>query len=165
MPAPFPPEGVAGAAVDPAESEALNLYRNYAWLARLADEMDAAADLDLKRVMQIVGHARQYRRWYDALAARGVAARDQVEGTFAVKKCTWLSRAAMVADLATIYSAAGTLSDWIETNEAGYKTGYSTNIVLDAAGNLSDTPIVAAKSLDMATQLATFRVLFGPKPA
>jgi len=165
MPAPFPPEAIAGAAVDPAESEALNVYRNYAWLARLADEMDAAANLDLKRVKQIVGHARQYRRWYDALAARGVAARDQVEGTFAVKKCTWLTRAAMVADLLAIYDAALVLADWVETNEAGYKSGYSTNIVLDAAGNTTDTPIVAAKSLGMATQIATFRALFGPTPA
>jgi len=165
MPAPFPPEGVAGASVDPAEAEALNLYRNYAWLARHADEMDTAANLDLKRVMQIVGHARQFRRWHDALTARGAAARDQVEGTFAVKKCTWATRAAMVADLAAIYSAVGTLADWIETNEAGYKTGYSTNIVLDAAGNLSDTPITVAKSIAVATQITTFRALFGQPPA
>ena len=153
MPAPYPYEAVAGRAVDPAEAEAINLYRQYGWLARLSEEMNAAANLDLKKTMQIVRHARQYRRWYDALQLRGATARDQIEGFLLVKKCRWATRVEMAADLLAIYDGALTLADGLDANVPEYKTGWSTNII-NPEGNQTDMPIMTTKSPAVGTLLS-----------
>ena len=71
----------------------------------------------------------------------------------------------MLADLTGLYADAGMLADWVEANAAEYKTGFSTNVVVDAQGNMSDVPVKRAKPLAFATRLAAFRTRFGPKPA
>ena len=165
MAAPFPYEGVAGASTDPAESEALNLYRQYTWVARLLSEMDAEAEIDLKRVMQIVFHCRKFRSWRDELQARiggthtAQQILDVIEGVFAAKKCRWATRNAMQQDLLDIYTDAGTLADWIDTNAPEYKDGFSTNVVL-ADGVMTDVPVKRAKPPALATRIAAFRSRF-----
>lgn len=166
MAAPFPYEAVAGAATDPAESEAANLYRQYAWVARLADEMNAETELDLKRTMQFVHHARQFRHWFDALQARVTAGThtqgqigDILAGVFGAKRCAWPTRSAMNADFQEIYNAAGTAADWIDANAADYKQGWSINKEV-SPGVMTDDPIKVAKPAGVATRIADFRGLF-----
>jgi len=169
MTAPFPPEAVAGTAVDPAESEASNLFAQYAWLARLSDEMTADPDLNLKRVMQLVLHARKFRQWHQALQARGAGVADRIAAVFALKKCEWPTKAAMSAELATINTDANSLADWIELNAPGYKQGFATVKVaaMDAEGApvLTDEAMTTAKPAAAAVQLTALRALFGPTPA
>lgn len=171
MAAPFPYEAVAGAQTDPVEAEALNLYRQYAWIARLVDEMNNETELDLKRTMQLVFHARQFRALFDALQARiaaGTHTQAQIaaviEGMFAVKKCTWATRTAMNVDLQAIYAASGTAADWIEANAASYKTGYSVNKEL-SPGVMTDEPIKITKPAGVAIRIADFRALFAANAA
>lgn len=171
MAAPFPYEAVAGAQADPAEPEALNLYRQYVWVARLVDEMDAETELDLKRTMQLVFHARRFRSIYDALQARiaaGTHTQAQItaviEAMFAFKRCAWATRAAMIADLQAIHVAAGTAADWIEANASGYKQGYSVNKEI-SPGVMTDEPIKVVKPAGVAARLSDFRALFAAKTA
>lgn len=163
----FPYQAVAGAAVDPAESEAANLYANLCWVARLADEMDADTELDLKRVMQLVLHCRKFRVWYEALQTRGVAARPVIEGVLAAKKITWPTRAEMLADLSALYADCGTLADWIEANAAGYKAGYAKTMVvgneIDGTPIISDVAEKAAKPVAFGTRISALRARFGAK--
>src|SRR5688572_25694521 len=165
MAAPFPYEATAGAVTDVAETEALNLYRNYSWVARLADEMNVEAELDLKRTMQLVFHARQLRRWHEALQTHigdthtAAQIADVIEGVFNAKRCRWATRAAMNADFTAIYSAAGALADWIEANAAEYKQGYSVNKEI-SPGVMTDDPIKVAKPPAAASRLSDFRNLF-----
>jgi hypothetical protein len=168
MAAPFPYESVAEARTDPAEAEAMNLYRQYAWIARLSDEMNNETVVDLKRTMQIVFHCRQFRRWYDVLQARigkshtAQLIADVIESVFATKKCRWLTRLVLQQDLSNIYAEAGALADWIEANAAEYKQGYSVNKEV-SPGVMTDEPIKRFKSEDIATRISNFRALFGPK--
>ena len=166
MVAPFPYEGVAGATADPAESEAANLYRHYSWLARLADEMNDEAELDLKRAMQIVFHCRQFVHGFDVLQTTHTDRLDEVAGvvlgTFAAKKCVWASEAEMEDDLASIQAAALDLADWIEANASEYKQGYSINKEI-APGVMTDEPIKVDKPEELATRLTNYRALWGPK--
>ena len=74
MAAPYPYNAVAGVPDDIAESDAVNLLRQYTWVARLVDEMNLDIELDLKRTMQLVFHCRQFRAWFDTLQARITAA-------------------------------------------------------------------------------------------
>jgi len=170
MTAPFPYDGIAGAATDPAEGEAANLHRQYCWIARLADEMNAEVELDLKRTMQLVFHCRTFRQWYDALQARigqghtQAQIGDILQGLFALKKCIWATRAAMLQDLQGIYDDAGTVSAWIEANAAQYKQGFSTNVVVNDQGDMSDTPIKTTKTTAIATRISTIRARFGARP-
>lgn len=166
MAAPFPYEATAGAVRDVIEAEALNLFANYMWTARLADEMNTEAEIDLKRAKQLVFHARQLRRWYDALQAHitdGTHSQaqiaDVIEGIFAVKKCRWATRLAMNADLTALYAASGTLADWIEANAGQYKQGYSVLKEI-SPGVDTDESIKIAKPAAAATRLAEFRALF-----
>lgn len=169
MTAPFPYDGVAGAQNDPAEAEAANLHANYKWVARLADEMNTEAQLDLKRVMQIVLHCRKFRVWYGALQARGKAAEGVIEGFFALKNCRWEKPEEMVSDLAAIYADCGTIADWIEANATDYKTGYTKGVVIamsaDGTPTISDEAIKAEKPVALAGLLTTLRSRFGDKPA
>lgn len=163
MTAPFPIEATAGTKVDPAEAEALNLYRHYAWMARLSDEMHIDAELDLKRTMQLVMHIREYRRWHDALSARSQAQTiGIVEGIFAQKKCRWASQAEMGEDLAALHAAAGTVADWIEANAPEYKEGYSVNKEV-APGVITDEPIKVPKPQALGMKIAELRAQFGVK--
>lgn len=171
MAAPFPYEAVAGAITDPAEGDANKLFRNYAWVARLAEEMSAETELDLKRTMQLVFHSRQLRIFYEALQARVTAGThttvqigDVIEGMFAYKKCRWASRSAMLADLAAIYAAAGTIADWVEANASDYKQGYSINKEV-SSGVMTDEPIKTAKPAGIANRLSNFRALFAASAA
>ena len=171
MPAPFPYEAVAGTVTDAAESDAANLYRQYAWIARLLDEMNAEAELDLKKTMQLVFYARQLRARHEALQARVTAGThtqaqigDIVQGVFLAKKCSWASRAAMNADLTAIYNAAGVVADWIEANARGYKQGYSVNREI-SPGVMTDDPIKIVKPAGVATRVADFRNLFAANAA
>lgn len=165
MPAPFPYEAAAGVSRDAIESEAVNLFVNYMWVARLVDEMNSESVLDNKRAMQFVAHARQMRRWYEILQARIGASHTQVqiadviEAMFAVKKCRWASRAAMNADLQAIYAASGTVADWIEANAGDYKQGYSINKEI-SPGVMTDEPIKVAKPAGVTSRLFDFRALF-----
>ncbi len=162
MAAPFPYDGMAGAINDPAEAEARNLHENYKWIARLADEMDAESELDLKRCMQIVLHCRKFRLWYEALAPRA-SGMDAIEGHFAMKKCRWSSAAACKKDLGDLYADAGALADWIEANVPEYKQGFAiVKVVSD--GVLTDEPIKRAKPPELADRLTAFRSRFGAKP-
>ena len=173
MPLPRPYNGVAGAVNDPAESEAQNLFTQYAWVYRLATEMNAEAQLDVKRAFQIALHTRKFRAWYDALQVR--AARetlsadpdyptvrpageilDIIRGMFESRKARWPTKAAMVADLVELRTDCGTLYDWMEANQAEYKTAFSTNRVVNAAGDMTDDPIKIAKPAAFATRIATF---------
>jgi hypothetical protein len=159
MPAPAPYDGVSGAVQDPAESEALNLYRQYAWLYRWSNEMNTDADLDLKKLAQFAFHCRKYRMWYDALVARGVPARAVIEGAFAFKKATWPTRAAMLQDLQAIYDGAGTIYDWIKVNATEARR--YTTVTFDANFEVqSDEPIKVAKPPALATRVGAFRALF-----
>lgn len=171
MTAPFPYEAVAGAVVDPAENEALNLYRQYAWVARLLDEMNAEAELDLKRTMQLVFHCRKFRECLDTLQAHVTAGThtparigDVIRGVFGAKKCAWATLAGMNADLAAIYNAAGAAADWIEANAGGYKRGYSVNREI-SPGVMTDDPIKIVKPAGVATRVADFRNLFAANAA
>lgn len=169
MAAPFPYESVSGAITDKAESEAVNFYRQYSWVARLIDEMSLQSDLDLKRTMQLVFHARALRICYDTLQAHVAAGThtqvqigDIVQGVFATKKCTWATRAAMNTDLQTIYNTSGVVADWIEANAADYKAGWSINKEV-SPGVMSDDPIKIVKTAAVATRLSDFRALFAPR--
>lgn len=171
MAAPFPYESVAGAVTDMAESDAANLYRQYAWVARLVDEMNGETELDLKKTMQLVFHARQLRARHEALQARvthGTHTQAQigdiVQGVFLAKKCSWASRAAMNADLTAIYNAAGVAADWVEANAGDYKQGYSINKEV-SPGVMTDEPLKIAKPAGVASRLADFRALFAASPA
>lgn len=159
MPAPAPYDGVAGAVNDPTESEALNLYRQYVWLYRWSDEMNTDADLDLKKLAQFAFHCRQYRRWFDALTARGVAARPVIEGLFAMKKATWATRAAMLQDLQALYDGAGTIYDWIKANATEARR-YTVATFDENFDVQSDEPIKVAKPAALATRVGAFRALF-----
>jgi hypothetical protein len=167
MAAPFPYDAVAGVANDGAEFEAANLQGHFVWLARWSDEMDGDVDLDLKKLAQFVLHCRAYRRWFDALAARGGPARAVIAGYFAHRKCAWATLADMVQDLQAIYDAAGVAADWIEANLAGYKGGYTMAVVIGADANgvpiTSDVPVKAVKPPAFATRVAAFRGLFNAK--
>lgn len=159
MAAPFPYESTAGAVTDPAESEALNLYRQYVWLARWSDEMNTDTDLDLKKLAQFTFHCRKYRQWFDALQARGAAARPVIEGVFAFKKATWASRAAMLSDLQAIYDGAGTIYDWIVANMQEARS--YTVATFDAAfAEQTDVPVKIAKPAGVAARVGVFRALF-----
>lgn len=167
MAIPFPYEGTAGAVTDQAEGETVNLYRQFVWVARLVDEMNAATDLDLKKTMQLVFHSRKFREVYEALQARITAGThtqaqiaDIIEGVFGAKKCKWATRAAMLSELAGLYTAAGNAADFIEANAGAYKTGYSINKITDSGG-MTDEPIKIAKHAGVATRLTDFRALFG----
>lgn len=169
MAAPFPYESVAGAVTDSAESEALNLYRQYAWIARWVDEMNTDIDLDLKKTMQLVFHSRKFRTWFDILQAHVTAGThtqaqisDIVQGVFFAKKCSWATRAAMNSDLQAIYNMAGIVADWIEANASDYKQGYSINKEI-APGVMTDDPVKITKSTAVATRLSDFRALFAAK--
>ena len=70
MPAPVPYDALVGAVNDPAESEALNLRGQYAWLYRLAKAMTDDPELDLKRAAQLALHTRKFRLWFDKLVER-----------------------------------------------------------------------------------------------
>ena len=164
---PFPYDGISGAVNDPAEAEAANLHAQLKWIARLADEMDADTELDLKRVMQIVTHARKFRVWFEALQARGVAARDVIEGALAAKKLRWDTRAEMLQDLTQLYDDCGTLADWIEANAAEYKAGFARTKVLamsaDGTPVVTDEPIKAVKPAAFGTRVAALRARFGAR--
>lgn len=169
MAAPFPYDSVAGVADDAAERDAAHLYANYKWIARLVDQLNDATDLDLKQVMQLVFHSRQFRLAYDSLQARisaGTHTQTQIgdilQGVFLLKKCSWATRAAMNSDLSTIYNTAGTVADWIEANASNYKEGYSVNKEV-SPGVMTDEPIKIAKPTGVATRIANFRSLFGAK--
>lgn len=160
MALPFPPEITAGH--NPAEGEAAGLYGNYAWIARLADEMAAEELLDLKRVQQLVLHARKFRGAYSALSARGAGALDAIEGLFLLKGCRWARRQDMVADLAQLFDDCGAIADWIEANEARYKAGFSTNVVRED-GAVTDEPVKVEKPAGVATRLVVLRGRFSAK--
>lgn len=167
MVAPFPPEVDDGR--DPAESEALNLYANFAWLARLADEMDDETTLDLKKVYQIVLHARKFRDWLDALQARiGTRTAADIGGVilaaFGLRKVVWASVATMNTDLQSIYTDCGTVSAWADANAAAYKTGFSTNTVV-SDDVTTDVPVTITKTTQIATFLTNFRANWGARGA
>lgn len=170
MAAPFPYEAVSGAVLDAAEGEAMALYRQFAWVARLSDEMNTEAELDLKRTMQLVFHARSLRRFHEMLQARinsthtPAQIADVIEGVFAAKKCRWASRSAMNADLAALYTNSGALADWIEANAADYKQGYSVNKEI-SPGVMTDEPIKVSKPSGLASRLTDFRALFSATAA
>lgn len=158
MPAPYPYQAVSGAVVDPAESEALNLFRQYEWLARWSDEMNKDVDLNYKKLMQFVFHMRQYRRWYALLQAKGVAALPVIRGMFFFKKCQWATAADMTADLTAIYAECGLLFDWLKLNMPEART-YAT-LKMNDSDDLVDEPITAVKSVEFGTRIAAFRGLF-----
>lgn len=171
MAAPFPPEGVPGSSLDPAEPEALHLYRNYMWLARCAEQLTIAAQHDRKIAMQLVDHARWYREAYEKLQARindthtPAQLAATIERLFAFKEVKWAARAAMTADLAAIYDAAGIAADWIDANANSYNDeGFSINKRI-APGVYTDEPIKEAKEPAVTARIANFRALFGPSPA
>lgn len=171
MVAPFPYEAVAGAVRDVIEAEALNLFANYAWVVRLADEMNAEKEIDLKRAKNLVFHARQFRFWYDALQARVSAGShtqaqiaDVIEGVFGAKKCRWPTRLVMNADLSALHAAFGALADWIETNAGQYKQGYSVLKEI-SPGVDTDESIKIAKPAAAASRLSEFRALFAANTA
>ena len=160
MPAPFPYNAVSGVANDPAESEAENLVTQYSWLARWSDEMNKDADLDYKKLAQFTFHCRQFRRWYDALQARGAAnIGDQIEGAFLRRKMRWLTPLLMRQDLQNIYTAAGTIYDWIVVNMQEART--YTAIQFDANfENQTDVPVKVPKPAPVSTRVQQFRGLF-----
>ena len=160
MPAPFPYNAVAGVANDPAESEAENLVAQYSWLARWSDEMNKDVDLDYKKLAQFAFHCRQFRRWYDTLQARGAAnIGDQIEGAFLRRKMKWGNRAAMNSDLTDIYTAAGTIYDWIVTNMQEARN-YTTAQFDANFENQTDVPVKVTKPAAVATRVQQFRGLF-----
>lgn len=146
----------------------MSLYRQYAWVARLADEMNTESDLDLKRTMQLVFHARELRRLHEMLQARinsthtAAQIADVIEGVFAAKRCRWASRSAMNADFSALYAGSGALVDWIEANAADYKQGYSVNKEV-SPGVVTDEPIKIAKGEHIAARIADLRGLFAAK--
>ena len=159
MPAPFPYNAVAGIPNDPAESEAENLVAQYSWLARWSDEMNTDTDLDYKKLAQFAFHCRKFRRWYDALQARGNTALDPIQGAFLKRKMSWGNRAAMNSDLTDIYTAAGTIYDWIVANMQEARS-YGT-VSFDANfENQTDTPVRVVKPAAVSTRMQQFRGLF-----
>src|SRR3990167_10206247 len=116
MALPIPYDALVGAVNAPAESEALNLRGQYAWLYRLAKAMTDDPELDLKRAAQLALHTRKFRLWFDKLVERisreTVSAdpdypvvrsqgeiRALIEGAFAMRKTRWATRGAMVQEL------------------------------------------------------------------
>ena len=164
MTAPFPYDGIAGATLNPAEREAIDLYIAHTWVARLVNEMDQDADLNLKKIFQFVHHSQMFVASFDALAARGPSSAPVVSGFMQFKGSTWASNAAMNADLQAIRDKAEAGVNWIEANATEYKSGFATRMV-NANGDESDVAIVTTKPAFIATYLAQFRALFGPTPA
>jgi len=177
MALPIPYDALLGAVNDPAEHEALNLRTQYAWLYRLARDMNDEIELDLKRAAQLALHTRKFRLWYDKLVVRmaneTIAAdpdypvvraqgeiRAVIEGAFALRRTRWATRAAMVQELQAFHAEAGTLYDWMEANAAAYKQGFSTNRVVSADGDMTDVPIKITKPPEFATRIAAFLALF-----
>ena len=159
MPAPFPYNALAGVANDPAESEAENLVGQYSWLARWSDEMNKDVDLDYKKLAQFAFHCRKFRFWYDALQARGNAALDPIQGAFLKRKMSWGNRAAMSSDLQGIYTAAGTIYDWIVANMQEARN-YTTARFDANFENQTDIPVKVVKPAAVATRVQQFRGLF-----
>lgn len=117
MPAPFPHEARRGSTYNQAESEAMNLYKQYGWLARWVDEMIEDSVITHKRAAQFFLQCYQYRRWYDELMKRGEqVVATTMEGTFRTKKVVWRNRATMFADLKEIYEKSKVATDWFEAN-------------------------------------------------
>lgn len=169
MTIPFPYDAVAGGAVDPAEAEAHNLLSNLKWVARLIDEMEAEPGLNRKRRAQLVLHAQKFRQWYEALEARGVEARDVIEGVLAAGKVRWGAQAAMVQDLAQLYDDCGEIVTWMDANMPGWRTEpISQNVpAFDQSGNVvgySDSAVEDVKPPALATRLITLRSRFGARP-
>jgi hypothetical protein len=169
---PFPYNSIAGAINDPTEIEANKLYQNYMWVARLADEMDREAAVDLKRVVLTERHCAEFARLYELLHNHdthgheaGAAALDVIEGTFASKKCVWPSRAAMEAELDQLHDAAIQLGDFLRAaHPEAWTKGYAT-LVVTGPDTYTDIPIKAGKSNELAARVAAFRSLFGPRGA
>lgn len=160
MPAPFPYNAISGVANDPAESEAENLVAQYAWLARWSDEMNKDADLDYKKLAQFAFHCRRFRQWYDALQVRGAAnIGDQIEGAFLRRKMRWLTPLLMRQDLQDIYTASGTIYDWIVVNMQEARS-YTTAQFDANFENQTDVPVKVAKPTAVATRVQQFRGLF-----
>lgn len=181
MTIPFPYNATAGVPNDPAEPEIIALYSQMAWIARLSNEMNGAAELNLKRVFQLVLHMRKYRSWFSKLDARrqreGVSQDPDwafnrpagqigamIRGFLMAEKMTWASQAAMLTDLAALNTNCGTFADWIEANAVEYKNGYTTATVVgtdaDGVPIVSDTAITSPMPAAFQTRVAALRANF-----
>ena len=181
MTIPFPPSGVAGAALDPIYAEISELRAQMPPIARWAQELSTDVQMDLKKVRQLRFHMRRYRAFFAKLDARrqreGLSqdpdwpftrAAGEVgsilRGIMQFDKITWASQNAMLTDLNALANDCQTFGDWIDANETRYKDGSSTVIVTgqDADGTdiVSDTPIVVAKPAAFQTRVAALRANF-----
>lgn len=145
----FPRELLTG--TDPADREAEQLYLSLAWYARALREIRADAQLDKKKLGWLIMEGTRYRATYASLAARiareGIAADpDYVVGGvrpagtiasiaqryFAVKSMTWVSIAAMLADLTSVNTDIANVLNWIKANVPDYGTYASFSATLNA---------------------------------
>lgn len=159
MPAPFPYEAVSGRSN--IDQYAVQLYGNFMWLARWSNEINADADLDLKKIAQFAfKHCLGYRKAYEALTAveASAVAKHAVRSVFAMKAVVWPTDAEMLADLAAIYNACGTIYNWIDANLPAAKS-FSTR-TFDATGKETEVPLTIAKPGAVQTRIAAFRALF-----
>lgn len=167
---PYPYDAVPGVMDDPAERSAQGLSRSLSWLARIADQMNADAQYNLKLGKQLTEFCETYRRFYDelqAMIAAGTHSKEliaEIVGkTLASRKVSWPTVSQMNDDLLKLYNTAKDTAAWMEANAAQYKQGYSTNRVI-ATGVDTDDAIKIAKPAGLAKTVGDLRVLFGPLP-
>lgn len=104
MPAPFPYDAFAGGVSDPIERVLPSLLSAYSWLARIADELNAEGELNLKRVNDLVEFSHQYRRGLDLvqmhIQARLGKTAKELEEQFAAVHAERPQEIAMAVDYA-----------------------------------------------------------------
>ena len=167
MPAPFPYDAVAGVPNDPAESEAVNLYNQYKWIARWSNEINQdAVNLNLKKLAQLTFHCRKFRVWYDALQAHITAATHTateigncIEGVWLARDLTWGNRSQMNSDITAVYDGSGVFYDWVKANQQQARN-YTTAQFDENFENQTDVPIVISMPAAVATRVAALRGLF-----
>lgn len=170
---PRPYDAVAGAFEDPAINEALELTVHYAWLCRLTAEMDADAQADVKRALQIVQHTAMFQALRTRLETRAASegkqadedyplTRDQgdisrtLTAVFLLKKVQLSSPETILADLASAGEKFSALAGYLQSNVAVAGAEYS---VVKIMGYAEDgRPIVTddAVKVDKPDTLSTF---------
>ena len=154
MPAPYP--GYASGSALPPSRTAREIIVHYGWIARYADMLIAAPDVDAAVMARLA--FRHCRTFHSMTASPPTPLVIAVEKQFNLEGLEWGTRGAMATDLQAVRAAADDFRVFVRDSVPEVLT-YAQNRV-DENGNETVEPLTIPKTAAISAALTALRAVF-----